>query len=109
MNSFLGIAILFAIAILFSNNRKSIRWRTVGGAFAIQVLLAAFVLYVPFGQDVLYAVASGVSKIISFTSAGIDFMFGGLASADFGFVFAIISLYDFFRNFVSCVYWINFL
>lgn len=109
MNSFLGIAILFAIAILFSTNRKSIRWRTVGGAFAIQVLLAAFVLYVPFGQDVLYAVASGVSKIISFTSAGIDFMFGGLASADFGFVFAIqvLSVIVFFSSLISVLYYLG--
>lgn len=109
MNSFLGIAILLLVAYLFSSNRKAIRWRTVGGAFAIQVLLGAFVLYVPFGQDVLYAVAAGVAKIISFTNAGIQFMFGGLASADFGFVFAIqvLSVIVFFSSLISVLYYLG--
>lgn len=109
MNSFLGIAIILLIAYLVSANRKAIRWRTVGGAFAIQVLLGAFVLYVPFGQDVLYAVAAGVAKIISFTNAGIQFMFGGLASADFGFVFAIqvLSVIVFFSSLISVLYYLG--
>lgn len=62
MNSFLGIAIILLVAYAFSSHRKHIRWRTVGGAFAFQVALGAFVLYVPFGQDVLFAVASGRSE-----------------------------------------------
>ncbi len=109
MNSFLGIAIILFIAYLFSSNRKQIRWRTVGGAFAIQLALGAFVLYVPFGQDVLYAVASGVANIIAFTDAGIDFMFGGLASADFGFVFAIrvLSVIVFFSSLISVLYYVG--
>lgn len=109
MNSFLGIAIILLIAYLFSANRKAIRWRTVGGAFAIQVLVGAFVLYVPFGQDVLYAVAAGVAKIISFTNAGIQFMFGGLASAEFGFVFAIqvLSVIVFFSSLISVLYYLG--
>ena len=109
MNSFLGIAIILFIAYLFSSNRNQIRWRTVGGAFAIQLALGAFVLYVPFGQDVLYAVASGVANIIAFTDAGIDFMFGGLASADFGFVFAIrvLSVIVFFSSLISVLYYVG--
>lgn len=109
MNSFLGIAILFAIAILFSTNRKSIRWRTVGGAFAIQLLLGAFVLYVPFGQDVLYSVASGVATVISFTNAGIEFMFGNLVSKEHGFIFAIqvLSVIVFFSSLISVLYYLG--
>lgn len=109
MNSFLGIAIILLIAYLFSTNRKGIRWRTVGGAFAIQVLVGAFVLYVPFGQDVLFAVASGVGKIISYTDAGIAFMFGGLISADSGFVFAIqvLSVIVFFSSLISVLYYLG--
>ncbi|MDX1706539.1 NupC/NupG family nucleoside CNT transporter [Pseudidiomarina sp.] len=109
MNSFLGIAIILLVAYLCSTSRKSIRWRTVAGAFAIQVGLGAFVLYVPFGQDVLYAVAAGVAKIISFTSAGISFMFGGLASPEFGFVFAIqvLSVIVFFSSLISVLYYLG--
>lgn len=109
MNSFLGIAIILLVAYAFSSNRKRIRWRTVGGAFAFQVILGAFVLYVPFGQDVLFAVASGVAKIIAFTNAGIQFMFGGLASAEFGFVFAIqvLSVIVFFSSLISVLYYLG--
>ncbi len=109
MNSFLGIIVILLVAYLLSSNRKSIRWRTVGGAFAIQLALGAFVLYVPFGQDVLYAVAQGVSTVISYTNAGIDFMFGGLLSENTGFVFAIqvLSVIVFFSSLISVLYYLG--
>ncbi len=109
MNSFLGIAIILFIAYLCSTNRKQIRWRTVAAAFGFQVGLGAFVLYVPFGQEVLFSVASGVSKVIAFTNAGIDFMFGGLASPEFGFVFAIqvLSVIVFFSSLISVLYYLG--
>jgi len=109
MNSLLGIAIILFVAYLFSTNRRGINWRTVSGAFAIQVILGAFVLYVPFGRDVLFSVAEGVSTVISFTKAGIDFMFGGLASPEFGFVFAIqvLSVIVFFSSLISVLYYLG--
>jgi len=109
MNSFLGIAIILFIAYLCSTNRKQIRWRTVAAAFGFQVGLGAFVLYVPFGQEVLFSVASGVSKVIAFTNAGIDFMFGGLASPELGFVFAIqvLSVIVFFSSLISVLYYLG--
>lgn len=109
MNSFLGIAIILLVAYLCSTNRRNINWRTVSGAFALQVLLGAFVLYVPFGQEVLFSVANGVSQVISFTKAGIDFMFGGLASPEFGFVFAIqvLSVIVFFSSLISVLYYLG--
>ena len=36
-----GIVVLLAIALLFSENRRAINIRTVGGAFAIQAAIAA--------------------------------------------------------------------
>ena len=55
MNSILGIAVIFIVAYLVSTNRKAIRWRTVIGAFAIQVILAGFVLYIPIGRELLFS------------------------------------------------------
>ena len=52
--SMVGMVVLLALAVLLSDNRKAINIRTVGGAFAIQAGLGAFVLYVPVGRDVLY-------------------------------------------------------
>lgn len=51
--SLIGMAVLLGIAVLLSSNRKAINLRTVGGAFAIQFSLGAFILYVPWGQELL--------------------------------------------------------
>ncbi|MGM0480520.1 MAG: NupC/NupG family nucleoside CNT transporter [Pseudomonadota bacterium] len=109
MNSVLGIAIIFFVAYLLSTNRKQIRWRTVLGAFAIQLALAGFVLYVPLGREMLFSFAEGVSTVIGYTQAGINFLFGGLASEEFGFVFAIqvLSVIVFFSSLISVLYYLG--
>ncbi|RUO77821.1 NupC/NupG family nucleoside CNT transporter [Idiomarina seosinensis] len=109
MNSLLGIAVILFVAYLFSTNRKMIRWRTVIGAFSIQVALAGFVLYVPIGREMLFSFAQGVSTVIGYTQAGINFLFGGLASEEFGFVFAIqvLSVIVFFSSLISVLYYLG--
>ncbi|RUO81520.1 NupC/NupG family nucleoside CNT transporter [Idiomarina tyrosinivorans] len=109
MNSLLGIAVILVIAYLCSTNRRAINWRTVGGALAIQFGLAGFVLYVPVGREMLFSFANGVSTVIGYTSAGIKFMFGELASPDFGFVFAIqvMSVIVFFSSLIAVLYYLG--
>lgn len=109
MNSLLGIAVILFVAYLLSTNRRMIRWRTVIGAFSIQVALAGFVLYVPIGREMLFSFAQGVSTVIGYTQAGIDFLFGGLASEEFGFVFAIqvLSVIVFFSSLISVLYYLG--
>lgn len=48
--SLVGMAALIFIAVLFSSDRRAIKLRTVVGAFIIQVLIGALVLYVPVGR-----------------------------------------------------------
>ncbi|MEZ4574606.1 MAG: Na+ dependent nucleoside transporter N-terminal domain-containing protein [Vampirovibrionales bacterium] len=50
----LGIAAILALAYAMSNNRRAINWRTVGVGFALQWLIALFVLKVPAGQAFVY-------------------------------------------------------
>lgn len=109
MNSILGVLVIFIVAYLVSTNRKAIRWRTVLGAFGIQVLLAGFVLYVPIGRELLFSFAQGVSAVIGYTTAGINFLFGNLASEEFGFVFAIqvLSVIVFFSSLISVLYYLG--
>ena len=96
LNSLLGMVVLLAIAVLLSTNRKAINIRTVAGAFLIQVVLGALVLYVPWGRDGLLAVSEGVGKVIAYGNDGVGFLFGGLVSDKMfevfgggGFVFAL--------------------
>lgn len=84
----LGIVVLLAIALLFSANRRAINLRTVGGAFAIQAGLAAFILYVPAGEKILLAISNSLSGVLAYSSEGINFMFGDLGRFKMGFVFA---------------------
>ena len=87
------MVVLLVIAVLLSKNKRAINFRTVGGAFAIQFLFGAFVLYTSVGQTVLGAMTNGVQSIIDFGNDGINFLFGGLTTNDsIGFIFAIIIL-----------------
>ena len=77
--SLLGIVLILAVAVLLSDDRKAIRLRVVGAAFALQAGLAALVLYFPPGNRALQAVAAGVSSLLGYAHAGVEFLFGRLA------------------------------
>ena len=57
-----GIAVILGIAYALSSNRKWINLRIVGAAFALQVVIATFVLYTERGSDVLDAMSGAVAK-----------------------------------------------
>ena len=57
MRALLGMAVLAGILWLFSTQRKSIAWRTIGGALLLQFLLAILVLKVPGVKDTFSYVA----------------------------------------------------
>ncbi|MCR9364079.1 NupC/NupG family nucleoside CNT transporter [Vibrio antiquarius] len=114
--SLIGMVVLLAIAVAFSNNRKAINVRTVGGAFAIQFALGAFVLYVPWGRDLLNGFSSGVSNVINYGNDGSSFLFGGLVSdkmfevfggGGFIFAFRVLPTLIFFSALISVLYYIG--
>ena len=116
LHSLLGMAVLIAIAVLFSSNRRAINLRTVAGAFLIQVVLGALVLYVPLGRQVLMTVSEGVSKVISYGNEGVSFLLGGLVSdkmfevfggSGFVFAFRVLPMIVFFAALVSVLYHIG--
>ncbi|HLU05020.1 MAG TPA: NupC/NupG family nucleoside CNT transporter [Woeseiaceae bacterium] len=101
-----GIVVLLAIAVLFSSNRRAISLRIVAAAFALQVAVAAFVLYFDWGKRSIEAMSTGVQAVIDFSRAGIDMVFGGLASDVVGFSFAInvLPVIVFFASLMSVLY-----
>jgi CNT family concentrative nucleoside transporter len=110
----IGIFVLLAIAYALSTSKKSINIRTVGLAFTLQILLGAFVLYVPFGKDVLLSMTNGVQSVIDSAKVGINFLFGGLGTdAMFengvGFVFAVRVLPNiiFFSSLIAVLYYLG--
>ncbi len=114
LKGLLGIGALLAIAFALSYKRSAINWRTVSLAFLLQISFGAFVLYVPFGKDVLETMSNGVQQVIDSAKAGINFLFGGLGTdAMFGngvgFVFAIrvLPVIIFFSSLIAVLYHLN--
>ena len=108
--SLLGIALIMTAAFLLSSDRKAIRLRVVGAAFALQAGFAALVLYVPFGNRVLRGAASGVESLLGYAHAGVDFLFGPLASPEIGgtsFAIAALPVIIFFASLISILYYLR--
>lgn len=114
LHGVIGIIALLLVAYFFSKDRKAINFRTVGLAFLLQLILGAFVLYVPFGKDLLGSFTNGVQGVIDSAKAGINFLFGGLGTdAMFengvGFVFAVrvLPVIIFFSSLIAVLYHLN--
>lgn len=113
MISFLGIIFIFAVGFALSNAKKSINWRTVGGAFALQALIGGFVLYTSFGVELLNGLTSFVQNIIDYSKAGTSFLFGPLSdlsrAENIGFIFAfqVLPVIIFFSSLISVLYHIG--
>jgi len=109
--SLIGYCTLIAFAWICSSSRKSVNWRTVGGAIAIQIGFGVLVLYVPWGISALGWLSELVSAVIGFGNDGILFVFGGLSdpSQSLGFVFAfkVLPVIIFFSSLISVLYYIR--
>lgn len=114
--SFVGMFTLLFIAFLLSEHKKKINLRTVGGAFAIQFFLGAFVLFVPWGVKLLEAMSNGVTNVINYGNEGVSFVFGGLVSNEMftlfgggGFVLAlrILPIIIFVSALISVLYYLG--
>jgi len=84
-----GVMAMLAFAYLLSSDRRMVKPRTVLVAVALQAAVAALVLYVPAGSDVLDAIVRGVQYIINYANDGIDFVFGVKAKESLGFTIAL--------------------
>ena len=78
--SLVGITVIFAIAYLLSENRKSINARIVISAFFLQLLIAYFVLTLNLGKLIIEKLSDGARYIIDFSQEGVAFVFGPLAN-----------------------------
>lgn len=105
-----GIAVILAIAVALSSNRRHIRLRVVGAAFALQAAIAVLVLYVPFGRAVIGALSNGVSHLLGYSKQGTNFIFGPLAAPEVGgnsFAIAALPVIIFFAALISILYYLN--
>jgi len=105
-----GMALILLIAFAFSSNRKAIRLRVVSSAFALQAAIAVLVLYVDAGKAAIQAMSHGVTNLLGYAQAGIDFLFGNLAKPELGgysFAIAALPVIIFFASLVSILYYLG--
>ena len=109
INSLIGMALILLIAFALSSDRKAIRLRVVGAAFALQAGFAALVLYTPWGNQALKGISDGVSALLGYAGKGTTFLFGELASDKLGQNFAIQALpvIVFFAALISILYYLG--
>ena len=109
MLGIVGIAAIILIAVLFSSNRRAIRPRVVGAAFALQAVIAFLVLRTSGGRAVIQGMSDGVSNLLGYAGKGTEFLFGALASDPLGKNFALLALpvIVFFAALVSILYYLG--
>ena len=90
MTGILGIVVLLGIAFALSNNRKQINYRIVGWGLGLQIIFALFILKTPIGKPIFGFFDKAISKLISFSDAGGDFLFSSFIS-EVGFHVALIN------------------
>ena len=105
----LGIVAILLSAFLFSTNRKAIRPRTILVGLSLQFLFALLVLRVGFGVKAMTVAGDAVDRLLSYSFAGSQFVFGefGVKMSKFGVVFAfqVLPIIIFIAAFFSILYY----
>jgi len=104
----LGIAVILLIAWLCSRKRDKVDFKLVFKALGLHFFIAALMLKFRFGQEVVQAIAHGVSQLYNSAEAGISFVFGNLTdpTGPWAFLFAvkILPVIIFFGAFMALLF-----
>jgi concentrative nucleoside transporter, CNT family len=104
----LGIITILSLAYIFSTNRRAIRIKTVLWGLGLQFVFAWIVVRYTFGQKALAAAGTGVNKLLSYSFAGSEFVFGNLgkpgSSMGFFFAFQVLPTIIFISAFFAVLY-----
>jgi concentrative nucleoside transporter, CNT family len=86
----LGLLTMLALAYAFSTDRRAIRLKTVAWGLGLQFAFAVCVLRIGAGQRVFQKAGDVVSRLLSYSYAGSQFVFGDLGKqgSHLGFYFA---------------------
>lgn len=106
----IGMAAFLSIAWLLSENRRAINWRVVGIGVLLQFIFAALVIYAPPVRAAVDLIGRGFVKLLDFTNAGTEFLFGSLVDMEkHGVVFglSILPTIIFFSAITAALYYLG--
>ena len=75
-----GLLVVFALALLVSNNRKEVRFKNIFIMLIIQFILATLLLNTTFGYVLIQGITNVFDHLLAYANTGISFVFGGLAN-----------------------------
>jgi CNT family concentrative nucleoside transporter len=78
LHGILGMAAIVGVAVVFCENRKEIRWKTVAAAFGLQAVLAVVLLKFPGTRQMFFLFNTLIEALAQATEAGTSFVFGYL-------------------------------
>lgn len=112
LRGMMGMAVLIAIAYLFSSKRKAVNWKMVGTGLLFQLILAVGILYIPFVQVFFEFIGKGFVKILAFTGEGVNYLLkrndtGATDPALQNFAFSILPTIIFFAAFSSLLFYLG--
>jgi CNT family concentrative nucleoside transporter len=104
-----GILVILGIAFALSTNRKAIRLRVVGAAFALQAFVAWLVLWTSWGRTGILSLSAGVGDLLGYATKGTEFLFGPSETNPLAHTFAIAALpvIIFFASLVAILYYLG--
>lgn len=90
LSGLLGLALIVGVGVLFSSKRRAIKWRIIAWGLGLQFAFAIFVLRIPFGQHLFRTLGDFVTKVLGYSYAGSQFVFGelGKQGSSLGVIFA---------------------
>ncbi len=111
IRGFLGLLFLLTIAYLLSRNRKAIDWKLVSIGIGLQIGFGLMITRVPFVEDVFSLISRGFVRLLGFSGDGAEFLFNGLATTEFGYIFAfrVLPTVIFFASISTGLYYLGIL
>jgi len=76
-----GAVVILAIAVVFSTNRRAIRWSTVAWGLGLQIVFAVIVLKTEPGARVFKVLGDYITRLLGFAGVGSAFVFGALGDS----------------------------
>lgn len=104
-----GVTVILGIAFVLSTNRRAIRLRIVGAAFALQAAIAFLVIYTSWGRAGIQTLSNGVGNLLGYATRGTEFLFGPSETNPLAHTFAIAALpvIIFFASLVAILYYLG--
>ena len=110
LQGMIGMILLLGIAFILSNNRRQINYRIIVWGLSLQFIFGILILKTPLGKPLFGFFDKVITKLISFSDAGSDFLFKSLIpgvgyhEAMVNFAFRALPTIIFFSSLMTVLY-----